>query len=432
MLSLIIGFCFSSLMAEEPQLPGSGRVRLVDLQSSVNPVMSTFIVEHIDLANRQGEAAVLLRVDTPGGLDTAMREIIQAELRSQIPVIVYVSPAGARAASAGALIALAADFVVMAPGTNIGAAHPVSISPGAGMDETMKAKVVNDAVAYAQSLAQQRGRNQEWAEQIVRDSLSTSALDALDFKVIDLVTDDILILLRSLHDKKYLRGGKVLRADLQSAVVYSVEMNWRQKILNAISNPNVAYLLMMLGMLGLFFEISQPGAILPGAVGSISLLLAFFALQTLPVNYVGILLILLALVLFILEVKIVSYGMLSVGGIVSMSIGSLILIDSSEPYLQISKAVIAATVTSCSAFFLFAGWMIIRAQRSPSISGGEGMVGDVGVAVSDINESGKVFVHGEYWQATSSEFVEAGQQIRVLQVDRGLQLRVELHSPEAE
>ncbi|PLX93646.1 MAG: serine protease [Desulfuromonas sp.] len=402
-----------------------GQVRLLTVQSSINPVVAEFVREQIFLANEQADSAVLLQIDTPGGLDTAMREIIQAQLQSLIPVIVYVAPSGARAASAGALITLAADFAVMAPGSNIGAAHPVSIGAGGlGSDPTMAEKVVNDAVAYARSLAQQKGRNQDWAERIVRDSLSTPAQEALELQVIDMVADDVPALLDGLHGRKYLRQGQVRSLDIASAVLLPVEMNWRQKILNAISHPNVAYLLMMLGMLGIFFELSQPGVILPGVIGAIALLLAFFALQTLPVNFVGVLLILLSLVLFVLEVKVVSYGMLSVGGIVAMSIGSLMLIDSSDPYMQISRAVIAATVTCSAAFFLLATWMVVRTQRRTFFSGVEGMIGETGMAVSDIGEDGKVFVHGEYWQATSQDEIAAGSQIEITAVTDGLVLKV--------
>lgn len=405
-------------------------VRYLVVQSSINPVVATFIGEQIESANSSGEKAVLVQLDTPGGLDSAMREIIQAEFQSVIPVIVYVAPAGARAASAGALIAMAADFAVMAPGTNIGAAHPVSIGPGGSMDETMTEKVVNDAVAYARSIAQKRGRNQDWAEQIVRSSISTPAEDAYELQVIDLVAEDTASLLRGLKGRKFIRSGQVVYFDPGEAVLKKVEMNWRQKVLDAISSPNVAYLLMMLGMLGIFFEISQPGVILPGVVGAIALLLAFFALQALPVNYVGVLLILLALILFILEVKITSYGMLTVGGIISMSMGSLMLIDSSEPYLQISKAVIAATVASSAAFFMLATWMVIRTQRRPPVSGSEGMSGEVGLAVSDIYADGKVFVHGEYWQASALEPIDAGSEVEVVSVEDGLRLRVQVHSSE--
>jgi len=424
LLTLLLVLFLAPVMGREGSGQADGVVRLLSLQTSINPVVSAHIGEHIAIANQQSERAVLLQVDTPGGLDTAMREIIQAELKSDIPIIVYVAPSGARAASAGALIALAADFVVMASGTNIGAAHPVSIGPQAGMDDVMIGKVVNDAVAYARSLAQQRGRNQEWAEQIIRDSISTSLPAALNLQVFDLVAANLSDLLTGLPGKKYLRHGQVISLDIQNAVVNSVTMNWRQEILNVISAPNVAYLLMMLGMLGIFFEISQPGVILPGVIGAISLLLAFFALQTLPVNYVGVLLILLALVLFILEVKIVSYGMLSVGGIVSMSLGSLILIDSSEPYAQISKAVIAATVASSASFFLLVTWMVARTQRRTPVSGQEGMVGERGLAVTDVSNIGKVFVHGEYWQAHSTQPIAAGEQIEVVGVGSGLQLQV--------
>lgn len=426
-IPIFLVLCWFVLKTAETHAQAGGVVRFLELQTSINPVVAGYLSDQIDAANSQGDIAVLIQLDTPGGLDSAMRKIIQTILQSRVPVIVYVAPSGGRAASAGALITLAADFAVMAPGTNIGAAHPVSIGPGS-MDETMVEKVVNDAVAYARSLAQKRGRNQDWAEQIVRDSISTSAQDAKDLQVIDLVAEDVSSLLAGLDGQKYLRSGKVERLDLRDTSLLPIEMNWRQKILNAISNPNVAYLLLMLGMIGIFFEISQPGVILPGVVGAISLLLAFFALQTLPVNYVGILLILLALILFILEVTIVSYGMLTVGGIASLAIGSLILIDTSEPYAQISKAVIAATVMSSSLFFILVTWMVVKTQRRPAFSGDEGMVGEIGIAVTDIADDGKVFVHGEYWQAAAEEPVDAGREVEVVRVDTGLKLLVRLRS----
>ncbi|NIQ96677.1 MAG: nodulation protein NfeD, partial [Desulfuromonadales bacterium] len=315
----------------------------VRLASVINPVTADFVTSSLDDANDQQGRAFLLELDTPGGLDSSMRAIIQGIFASDLPVIVYVSPSGARAASAGALITLAADFAVMAPGTNIGAAHPVAIGMGGGeQNETMKKKAVSDAVAYARSIAQKRGRNVEWAERIVRESLSSSAADALDKKVIDLVADSRADMLQELDGRRYLRNGEEARLDVAGAEISPLTMNWRQRVLDTISNPTVAYLLMMLGVLGIFFEISQPGVILPGAVGAIALLLAFFAFQMLPVNYAGVLLVLLGVILFILEIKVTSFGMLTVGGIVSLSLGSLMLIESSEPYLQISKAVIAA------------------------------------------------------------------------------------------
>ncbi|HEY7745183.1 MAG TPA: nodulation protein NfeD, partial [Desulfuromonadales bacterium] len=309
----------------------SPTIRVVRVADVINPVVADFVTVQLKAANEADERAFLLELDTPGGLDTAMRTIIQAVLASRVPVIVYVYPSGGRAASAGALITLAADFAVMAPGTNLGAAHPVAIAPGGGGDknETMMAKVVNDAVAYARSIAQQRGRNVEWAERIVRESISTPASEALELKVIDLVAADEAALLAGLDGRRYLREGKALTLETAGTVLVYAEMSWRQRILTVLSNPNVAYLLLMLGILGIFFEISQPGVILPGAIGAIALLLAFYAFQTLPVNYAGVLLILLAIVLFVLEIKVASYGMLTVGGIIALALGSLMLIESS-------------------------------------------------------------------------------------------------------
>jgi len=404
-------------------------VRHLLIASSINPVTASFISQQISTANQNSEPAILIQLDTPGGLDTAMREIIQAELNSVIPVIVYIAPQGARAASAGALITLAADFAVMAPGTNIGAAHPVAIGAGKQADSTMMEKVENDAAAYARSLAQKRGRNQDWAERSVRDSVSISAEEALDLSVIDLIADNTDHLLKQLDNYKYIRNGKILTFTSPGIVLQQIEMNWREKILNTLSNPNIAYLLLMLGTIGIFFEISQPGVIFPGAIGAIAILLALFAFSSLPINYVGILLIILAIVLFILEVKVVSYGMLAVGGIISMALGSLMLIDSSEPYLQISRAVIAASVAVSAGFFLLATAMVVRTQRRPVTSGQEGMVGEVGETIDPINDSGMVFVHGEYWQACSDQAIPAGTKIQIINVMDGLKLQVKAIEP---
>ena len=404
--------------------PAGTTIRHLHIASSINPVTASFIVTQISIANQNAERAILIQIDTPGGLDTAMRDIIQAELNSIIPVIVYVAPQGARAASAGALITLAADFAVMAPGTNIGAAHPVAIGAGKQPDSTMMEKVENDAAAYARSLAQKRGRNQDWAEQAVRESVSTSAQEALNLSVIDLIADNTENLLQQLDGYKYIRNGEARTFYGTDAVLESIEMTWRQKVLNALSNPNIAYLLMMLGIVGIFFEISQPGVVFPGAIGAIAILLALFAFSSLPVNYVGVLLIILAVVLFILEVKVVSYGMLSVGGIIAMAFGSLMLIDSSEPYLQISRAVIAATVTVSAGFFLLATGMVIRTQRRPVTSGKEGMVGETGEVIDAVNGKGMVFVHGEYWQACSDQPIAAGATIEIVRVMAGLKLEV--------
>jgi membrane-bound serine protease (ClpP class) len=405
----------------------SGLLPAVRVAGPINPVVASFIVAELEKANQSDARAFLIEMDTPGGLDSAMREIIQALLSSDLPVIVYISPPGARAASAGAFITLAADFAVMAPGTNIGAATPVSIGAvgnGSTEDSTMKAKILNDAVAYARSIAEQRGRNVDWAERIVRESISTPASEAFELRVIDLISNSVADLLRDLDGRVYLRGGKEQKLILGDVEITYAEMNMRQQILNTISNPTVAYLLMMLGILGIFFEISQPGVILPGVVGAIALLLAFFAFQTLPISYAGVLLILLAVVLFILEVYVTSFGMLSVGGVIALGFGSLMLIDSPEPYLQISRTVIVATVAAFSLSFGLCLYFIVRTQRRRFQSGHEGLVGEQGHAVTSVHDAGTVFVHGEYWEAFSEEPISQEESIEVVQLAPNMRLEV--------
>jgi membrane-bound serine protease (ClpP class) len=413
--------CFFTFVS----VAGATELPVLRVSGSINPVVADFVADELARANAANAPAFLIELDTPGGLDTAMRKIIQATLASRTPVIVYVAPSGARAASAGALITLAADFAAMAPGTNIGAATPVSIGVGGGMDETMKHKVVNDAIAYARSIAEQRGRNPEWAERIVRDGASTAASEALGLKVIDLVADSRAELLKRLDGRRYLRDGKELRLTLVGAEPVVREMSWPRKVLNVVSDPTIAYLLMMLGILGIFFEISQPGVILPGVVGAVALLLALFAFQALPVNYVGVLLILLGLILFILEIKVASYGMLSVGAIVALTMGSLMLIDSADPVMRISLAVIAATVASCTAFILFCLWFVTRSQQRQIVSGREGMLGEPGLALTAVHATGRVLVHGEYWDACADEPVAAGADIEVVEVGERMRLKVQ-------
>jgi len=409
----------------------AAQVRAVQVAGVINPVVADFITAELAAANAGNARAFMIELDTPGGLDSSMRTIIQQILGSRLPVIVYVSPSGARAASAGALITLAADFAAMAPGTNIGAAHPVAIGGGSAQDETMTEKVVNDAVAYARSIADQRGRNRDWAAQIVRESISTAAREALELKVIDLVAADQAALLAALDGRTYLRNGQALTLDTTGAAVSYAEMTWRQEILNTISSPNVAYMLLMLGILGIFFEISQPGVILPGAVGALALLLAFLGLQTLPVNYVGVLLILLAIILFILEVKVVSFGMLTIGGLVALTFGSLILIESPQPYLQISRVVIAATVAVCGGFISLVLYFVVRVQKTRFFSGLEGMIGEHGTAVTALNPRGRVFLHGEYWDARAEATVDEGSEIEVVGAEPNLKLLVRAIEPEA-
>lgn len=421
-VSLALPLFFTAITAHGKE--STPVVHKIRIASVINPVTADFATSALKTANEKQAEAFLLQLDTPGGLDSSMRMMIQGILGSEIPVIVYVSPSGARAASAGALITMAADFAAMAPGTNIGAAHPVAIGMGGEQDETMMEKAVSDAVAYSRSIAQKRGRNEEWAERIVRESLSSSATEAMEKNVIDLIAESEASLFQALDGRHYQREGVERRLNIADATVSKSGMNWRQKILDTISNPTVAYLLMMLGILGIFFEISQPGAILPGAVGVIALLLAFFAFQMLPVNYVGVLFIVLAVILFVLEIKVASFGMLTVGGVVALALGSLMLIETSEPYLQISRAVIGATVLVFSGLAMLVLYFVVGTQKTKFASGEEGIVGERGQAVSDIDPQGQVYVHGEYWSATSRERIAAGESIEIVKVDRNMRLHV--------
>jgi len=335
MKTLKAAILFSLLFLSLPQLLFSaenraGQVMVITVQGVINPVSSEYIKKSIEEANEQGMEALVIELDTPGGLDTSMRSIIKVINVSEVPVVVYVAPSGARAASAGVFITMAAHIAAMAPGTNIGAAHPVGI--GGKMDKTMVEKVTNDAVAYIKSIAERRGRNVKWAEDAVRNSVSITAREALKLGVIDLVSKDIGDLLDRIDGMKVKTpaGEKVLHT--RGASVVRKQMGLRLKILALISNPNIAYILMLLGFYGLFFEFTNPGSIFPGVVGGICLILAFYAFQTLPVNYAGLLLIVLAVILFVLEIKITSGGVLTIGGIISMIIGSIMLFESPDPF----------------------------------------------------------------------------------------------------
>lgn len=396
-------------------------IRVLTVDGPINPVTADYLRKNLHESARQQESLVLIEMDTPGGLDTAMREIVKEVMASPVPVAVFVTPAGARAASAGAVIGLAADILAMSPGTNIGAAHPVSI--GEKPDKVMQDKVLNDAEAYADGIARKRGRNAEVARTMVRASVSLAAEKALEERVIDLMAPNRAELLKKLDGLVLQRDGRDVTLQLAGAETMTVGMSGRQRILNAVSNPNVAYVLLMLGLLGLFFELSNPGVILPGVIGGISLILAFFAFQTLPVNYAGVLLIIFALILFIAEIKIVSHGMLAVGGVISMIFGSLLLFESPEPYLRVSWGVILPTVLATTLFILIAVTKAVQAHRRKPVTGREGLVGETGTAESDLAPEGKVFVRGEYWDAVGDERIAQGEKVVVAAVE-GMRLRV--------
>lgn len=390
----------------------------------INPVMGEFLVKSIGRASDERAEAIIIELDTPGGLDLSMRDIVKAELASDSPVVVYVAPSGSRAASAGVFITYAATVAAMAPGTNIGSAHPVSMG-GEKMDETMLKKVENDAAAYITSIAAKRKRNPDWARDAVVKSDNITAQEAVRLKVIDFMAESRDDLIGKLDGRKVevATGERTIMA--RGADVREVEMNLRFRVLNAISNPNVAYILMMIGLVGLYFELSNPGAVLPGVVGAVSLVLAFYALQTLTVNYAGLLLIGLAAIFFILEVKVTSYGLLAVAGVVSLVLGSLMIFDSPLPFMRLSMWVVLPTVVIVTVVILTAMYYAVRIHKKRPVSGAEGLVGESGAAAEDLTPGvpGKVFIEGEYWEAVADGPVKSGGRVRVTGLD-GLTLKV--------
>ncbi len=408
-------------------LPASppAQVEYAEVEGVIGPVTAEFITHFLDRAERRHADLAVIGLDTPGGLDESMRIIVKRMLQSRVPVVVYVAPPGARAASAGVFITYAAHIAAMAPGTNIGAAHPVTM--GQKADSTLLEKVTNDAVAYLRSLARKRGRNEQWAEEAVRKSVSLPAEEAAAKGVVDLVADDLNDLLRKVHGRTVvLDTGDTVRIRAWPARVHRVKMGLRERILAILANPNVAYILLILGFYGLFFELSHPGSVLPGVAGLISLILAFYAFQTLPVNYAGLLLILLAMILFLAEVKVQSHGLLGLGGAVSLILGSLMLFDRSVDFLRISWWTLGLVLGATLLFFLVILAKAVAAQRRRPVSGAEGLMGLTGEVARPIRppREGMVLVHGELWRARSRRPVEKGRQVRVVRVE-GLVLWVE-------
>jgi membrane-bound serine protease (ClpP class) len=392
-------------------------VMLVPLEGAIGPASAHFAKRSIERAAKEGAELVILQIDTPGGLDTSMREIIKAILASPVPVAVYVAPSGARAASAGTFILYAAHIAAMAPGTNLGAASPVSIGgavpqkDGKKEEDTMTRKVTNDAVAYIRGLAQLRGRNADWAEKAVREGVSLPAQEALKLKVIEHLAADVPSLLAKL--------GK------PNAEVKSLEMDWRTRVLAVMTNPTVAYLLILLGIYALIFEFMNPGLILPGVVGAIALLLALYALHLLPVNYAGLALMLLGIAFMIAEVFLPSFGAIGVGGIVAFVLGSLLLIEDTDlPGFEIPYGLIAGAAAASAGFLIVMVGMLVKSRRRAVVSGREEMLGATGEALGDFDLEGWARVHGEQWKVRSSRPVRRGQKLRVTAME-GLVLRVE-------
>ena len=411
-------FFSSALFSKEP----TREVMVISVDGVINPVSAEFIGKSIKKAAAGHDEALIIELDTPGGLDTSMRSIVKDIVGSEVPVVVYVAPSGARAASAGVFITLAAHVAAMAPGTNIGAAHPVSF--GQKLDKTMAEKVTNDAAAYIRSLAESRGRNAQWAETAVRESISATESEALKDHVIDLVANNLNTLLSDIDGRKVMTafGEKTIRT--KDAKIVRVEPGLRQKVLNFISDPNVAYILMLLGFYGLFFEIMSPGAIFPGVMGGICLILAFFAFQTLSINYAGLLLIILAIILFILDVKVASHGVLTIGGVISMIMGSLMLFETPGSFVRLSMYLLLPAVLATALFFTVIIGLAIKARRRKPVTGKEELIGIQGVARTDITEEGgMVFLHGELWSAYSDETISKDSRIIVEEVS-GLRMKV--------
>ena len=402
-------------------------VHKITLNGVINPVATEYILESIERAEKDGAELLVIELDTPGGLMISMHEIVKGILGADVPVAVFVSPPGSRAASAGVFITTAAHIAAMAPGTNIGSAHPVNMGGSQDTSQVMEEKIINDAVAHIRSVAEKRGRNADWVEDAVRKSANITEKEALNLHVVDLVVSTVDSLLNAVDGKEVevLSGKRILHT--RNAKVITFDMNWRQQALDILSDPNILYILFLIGISGISLELYNPGAILPGVVGGICIILFLYSVQTIPVNIAGLLLIIFAAVLFLLEIKITSYGLLTIGGIVSLVLGSLMLVDSPLPFLQISwKVIVGATIT-ITVFFAVAIGFAIRTYRKKPTTGREGLIGEEGVVIEDLNPSGQIQIHGEIWKAIAEEKIKKGQQVVVKEVDpQHLRLKVHL------
>lgn len=403
-LTLLLSFAFAQ----------SQKVIILTLDGTINPASAGFIEKAIRKAEKESASCVLLRLNTPGGLLKSTRNIVGNIFSSQVPVIVYVSPEGAQAGSAGVFITMAAHYAAMAPGTNIGAAHPVS--QGGQSDTIMNAKATNDAVAFIRSIAEQRGRNADWAADAVKNSVSITGSEALQKGVIDTIATSTTQLLEWIDGQTFNVANGTATLRTRQADVEEMEMGFMLKLLNIISDPTIAYLLLMLGFYGVLFELYNPGTILPGIIGGIGLILGLYALNTMPVNYAGLALIAFAIVLFLLEIKVTSSGMLTIGGVIALMLGSFMLIqdDVTFPVFQISKTAIFTTTIVSALFFGYIISLGLKAQKAKVTTGREGMIGATGKALTPLIPTGTVLLHGEIWRAEAvTGAVEKGERVRV-------------------
>lgn len=400
------------------------QVKVAKLDGIIHPPAAEYILRVIEQAEQEKAECLIIELDTPGGLDEAMREITKAILNVKIPIIVYVYPSGARCASAGVFILLSAHIAAMTPGTNIGAAHPVAL--GQKMEKEMKDKVENDAVAYIKSIAKKRGKNEEWAESAVRKSVSVTAEEALKLGIIDIIANNTAELLEKIDGCKVSIETDTCVLRTKGTSIKKIDWTFKERFFSKIANPTIAYILLMLGLWGIIIEFSHPGAIFPGVFGAISLILAFYSFQLLPINYAGIGLIILGFALFILEAITPTYGPLTIGGVASLALGSLMLVQVKAPFLQISRVSIIIVVAVTGSFFVFVLSMIFKSMRRKPVTGKRGFVGQIGEVKERIEpeKEGRVFAGGEWWKAIADETIEVGEKVRVVNVE-GLVLKVQ-------
>ncbi len=391
----------------------------ITVDEGIGPATTAFIKSSIEYTKEQDAEILIIKLNTPGGLLSSTRDIVNHLLESPVPTVVFVAPGGARAGSAGVFITLAANIAAMAPGTNIGAAHPVGIGGQGGGDSVMTGKVTNDAAAFIRTIAQKRNRNQEWAEQAVRESVSATENEALEKGVIDVIAKKVDSLLVKIDGMTVETDEGEVTLKTADVTLEMREKNWREKLLGVLSDPNIAYIFMMLAIYGILFELYNPGTIFPGVIGVLSGVIAAYSLQMLPINYAGLALILAAIILFIIEIYVASYGMLTIGGVISLFLGSVMLIDSPFKFVSISMEIIITVVVLTALFFIFIIGLGLKAQTRKRASGKEGIIGETGKSLSDFSpgESGRVRVHGEIWKAEAETEIIEGQQIEVVNAD---------------